>query len=90
MNTFKKLLSALCFVAVFCAPGAAYADNIVDALNLAPFVPMILDALMMVATGGYEFFVGNGIIYGLIVLFLVITITIGLLKMFAPKEVLSL
>ncbi|MBR2412432.1 MAG: hypothetical protein IKB10_02085 [Alphaproteobacteria bacterium] len=89
MNTFKKLLSALCFVAVFCAPGAAYADNIVDALNLAPFVPMILDALMMVATGGYEFFVGNGIIYGLIVLFLVITITIGLLKMFAPKEVLS-
>ncbi len=88
MNILKKILSALCFVAVFCAPGAAHAD-IVDALNLAPFVPMILDALMMVATGGYEFFVGNGIIQGLVILFFVITIVIGLLKMFAPKEVLA-
>ena len=60
MGLIKKLCSLMLFVAVLCAPATAFAGNIVDNLNLAPFVPMVLDSLMMVATGGYEFFVGDG------------------------------
>ena len=40
-------------------PDVAFA-NIVDNLNLAPFVPVVLNSLMMIATRGYDFFVGNG------------------------------
>ena len=87
----KKLLWMLGFAGVMFAPVAAHAENIVDALNLAPFVPMVLDAFMMVATGGYEFFVGDGsghigIIYVLVWGFLAITIGIGLAKMYIPKK----
>lgn len=73
-------------------PGAAHADwGIVDSLNLAPFIPMILDALMTVATGGYEFFVGNGdgIIYILIWGFLGVSMGLYLIKMYFPKTWLS-
>ncbi|MBQ8729375.1 MAG: hypothetical protein IJY77_03685, partial [Alphaproteobacteria bacterium] len=70
----KKILCTLIFAAVFCSPVSAYADNsIIDALNLAPFVPLVLDALMTVATGGYEYFVGHdghGIIYVFLWIFL--------------------
>lgn len=55
--------AAMCVIgAILFAPaGALAADaSLVDALNLAPFIPLVLDALMAVATGGYEFFVGNG------------------------------
>ncbi len=76
-------------VAMFCAPSDAHA-NIIDALNLAPFVPMVLDAFMMVATGTYEFFVGTldkpGIIYTMIWVFLGFTMTVGLVKMYIPKK----
>ena len=50
-------------------PDVAFA-NIVDNLNLAPFVPVVLNSLMMIATRGYDFFVGNGdgIIYFLVFL----------------------
>ena len=54
---FYVLRRAMPFMALafFClSPMSAYADsNIIDALNLAPFIPNILDALMTVATGGY-------------------------------------
>lgn len=65
--------------------------TLVDALDLSPFVPLILDALMMVATGTYEFFVGNGdgIIYTFIWLFLGITMGMYLVKMYIPKKVLG-
>ena len=78
MYLLKKILCTLIFAAVFCTPVSAYADNsILDALNLAPFVPLVLDALMTVATGGYEYFVGqdgHGIIYVFIWIFLGTTI----------------
>lgn len=54
--------AAMCVIgAILFAPaGALAADaSLVDALNLAPFIPLVLDALMAVATGGYEFFVGT-------------------------------
>ena len=92
---FYVLRRAMPFMALafFClSPMSAYADsNIIDALNLAPFIPNILDALMTVATGGYEFFVGkgNGIIYILIWGFLAISLSLYLIKMYFPKTWVS-
>jgi hypothetical protein len=74
-------------------PAAAHADwAVVDALNLAPFVPMVLDALMAVATGGYDFFVGRGtgIIYVLIWGWLGVSMGLYLRQMWFPKTWLSL
>lgn len=88
----KLLLKLLCFGAFLIAPCVAHA-NVVDALNLAPFVPMVLDALMMTATGIYEYFVGDGSHIGFIQIlvwtFLGATLTIGLVKMYFPKNILS-
>lgn len=89
MYSFKRVFFALLSAMALFAPVPAHAD-IVDALNLSPFVPMVLDALMMVATGTYEFFVGTsdnpGIIQGLIWLFLGFTLTLSLAKMYIPKK----
>ena len=65
--------------------------GIVDSFNLAPFVPLVLDAFMMVATGGYEFFVGNGdgIIYILIWGFLGISLALYLVKLYFPAKWVS-
>ncbi len=85
----RKLLSLFLGVFFCLAPVAAHAEwGIVDSLNLAPFVPLVLDALMTVATGCYEFFVGNGdgIIYVLIWGFLGVSIALGLVKMYFPKS----
>lgn len=65
--------------------------KIVDALDISPLIPDILDALMMVATGGYEFFVNNGkgIIYLLVWGILAITIGLYAVKLFLPKQWLN-
>ena len=73
-------------------PLPALADgNIVDQLNLAPFVPLVLDAMMAIASGGYEFFVGHGdgIIYLLVWGFLAITIVLYLVKLYLHKNWIS-
>lgn len=74
-------------------PGTSFAaaTDLIDGLNLSPFVPMILDAFMAVATGGYDFFVGNGtgIIYVLVWAFLILSISLYLLKMYFPSDWLS-
>ncbi|MDW3024331.1 MAG: hypothetical protein R8N50_01435 [Alphaproteobacteria bacterium] len=89
MSYLKPVFCALMFMLVCFTPGAAHA-NIVDALNLSPFVPMVLDALMMVATGTYDFFVGaegrEGIIHILIWVFLGFTLAISLAKMYIPQK----
>lgn len=75
-------------IVLFMTPIDALANwKIVDALDLSPFVPMVLDALMAVATGGYNFFVGNGngIIYLLIWGFLALSLALYMVKMFFPK-----
>lgn len=71
-------------------PDVVYA-NIVDNLNLAPFVPVVLNSFMMIATRGYDFFVGNGdgIIYLLVWGFLGLTILLYVFKMYFPKNWLS-
>ncbi|MEE1111502.1 MAG: hypothetical protein UIH99_04780 [Alphaproteobacteria bacterium] len=88
MNLLKKLFHRLIISAMFIAPSVASAADIIDALDLSPFVPLVLDALMMVATGMYEYFVGNGngIIYIFVWSFLGISIALYLLKLYIPKS----
>lgn len=86
----KILFFALCSL-LFTVPAHA-SWGIVDSLNLAPFVPIVLDALMSVATGGYEFFVGHGdgIIYVFIWGILGVSIGLYFIKMYFPKNWLEL
>ena len=89
MYLIKKLFFSTVLLAFFCVPAPASA-SVIDALNLSPFVPLVLDALMMIATVTYEFFVGTlekpGIIYMLVWLFLGFTLAISLAKMYIPKK----
>ena len=89
-----RIIPVIVCVAVFCTSSSAYAADysLVDSLNLAPFIPIILDALMAIATGGYEFFVGNGdgIIYILVWGFLAISLAGYLLKLYFPKTFSSM
>lgn len=89
MSFLRKILPTLFLAAMFVMPVPALADwGIVDQLNLAPFVPLVLDAMMTIASAGYEFFVGNGngIIYLLVWGFLAITIVLYLVKLYIPKN----
>ncbi|MCL1786137.1 MAG: hypothetical protein FWG39_03240 [Alphaproteobacteria bacterium] len=65
--------------------------GMVDALSLAPFVPLVLEAMMIVAMSGYKFFVGDGtgIIYILVWGWLAITICLYLVRLFLPAEWLA-
>lgn len=92
MYFFKKILCTGLIFAMFLSPSGVRAEDLVDALTLVPFVPLMIDALMTVATGVYEYFVngGHGIIYGLIWLFVGITIVLYLVKMYLPKSWVSL
>ena len=88
-NMIRRILLPLLAVAVICMPNSAFARwEIVDNLNLAPFVPRVLDAFMMVARGGYEYFVGHGdgIIYILIWGFLGVSVFMYAFKMHFPKR----
>ena len=99
MFLFKKFFGACMirlvrFIAIglgVVLPSVAFAGDgwsIVDKLDLSPFVPYILDAFLTVASGVYEYFVGNGdgIIYLLIWGFLAISIFIYLAAMYLPAK----
>lgn len=89
MKFLSKILRFLIASAMFVLPFPALADGtLLDNFNLAPFVPIVLDAMMTIASGGYEFFVGNGdgIIYLLVWGFLAITIVLYLVKLYIPKN----
>ena len=81
---FRIVFGALFFV-FLCTP--AHAD-ILDAFNLSPFVPLVLEIMMNVATSLYNFFVGNGngIIYILIYFFVGFYICLYLVKMHFPTD----
>ena len=89
-NIFQYFARFVIVMVIACSPGIACAANwaIVDKLNLAPFVPRVLDAFMTVARGTYEYFVGNGdgIIYILIWTFLAISIFLYAALMWFPKK----
>lgn len=83
----KKIF--LCSLMFIMCSVSAYADwGLVDSLNVAPFVPMVLDSLMSVAMSTYEFFVGggSGIIYVMVWCFMAIFVAMYLLKMYFPKN----
>lgn len=87
-HLMRRAMPLMLVAALFIAPAPAHAQwAIVDSLNLAPFVPLVLDALMAIATGGYDFFVGggDGIIYILVWGFLAVSLSLYLLKMYFPK-----
>ena len=89
-HVFRRLFVPMVCIAVMSVPHTVYAANwaIVDKLNLAPFVPHVLDAFMTVARGTYEYFVGNGngIIYILIWTFLAFSILLYAALMWFPKR----
>ena len=84
----KILFGVFVLCAFFVMP--AHAD-ILDAYNLAPFVPLVLETMMNIATSLYNFFVGkgDGIIYIFIYAFLAFYICLYLVKMYFPKDWLS-
>lgn len=57
-------------------------------LNLAPFVPIVIDEFMNVASILYDFFLGNGtgILYIIIYIFVVVSIALYAFKLFIPKD----
>ena len=81
----RFVIGAFVACALFVNP--AHAD-ILDAYNLAPFVPLVLETMMNVATSLYNFFVGkgDGIIYIFIYVFLGFYISLYLVKMYFPKD----
>ncbi|MBO8407112.1 MAG: hypothetical protein IAC77_01465 [Proteobacteria bacterium] len=93
MRLLKFVFMGALAAITLCSPIVAHAaeHTIVDALNLAPIIPTILDALMAVASGGYEFFVGegDGIIYLLVWGFLAVTLVLYVVKMYFPKTWVS-
>ncbi|MCL2018007.1 MAG: hypothetical protein FWG80_04545 [Alphaproteobacteria bacterium] len=85
----KRLSIFLIIFFLLLGTGSAYADyGIVDVINLAPFVPMVLLAFMDVAMSGYKFFVGDGtgIIYLLVWGWLGMYIALTLIKMYFPSN----
>ena len=62
--------------------------GILAAFNLSGFVPLVLEAMMKIATSLYNVFVGNGtgLIYIFIYLFLGFYIALYLVKMYLPKD----
>lgn len=87
-RALRAICPMLVGLALFALPFPAHAEyGIVDALDLSPMVPMVLDAMMQIATGGYDFFVGNGtgIIYVLVWGFLAVSIALYLIKLYLPK-----
>ena len=92
-SVLTRALPVILLAGLTLVPNSAHAAQyaIVDALNLAPIIPTILDALMAIATGGYEFFVGkgDGIIYIFVWGFLAVSMSLYLLKMYFPKTWVS-
>jgi len=81
----RKILLSLLFLILPCAAHASW--NIVDALDLSPFIPIVLDAFISVAMATYEMFVGkgDGIIYLFVWSWLGWFIGSYLIKMYIPQ-----
>ena len=84
----QKLFLPAVILCLFVQP--AHAD-ILEKYNLAPFVPIVLETMMNIATSLYNFFVGKGtgLIYICIYAFVGFYIAMYLVKMHLPKDWLS-
>lgn len=88
MLGIKKAPFWLIAFLAFVLPNCAYANNFVDALDLTPFVPLVIQAMMGIAISSYKFFVGSngsGIINLIIIGFVGLSIALYLVKMYLPK-----
>ncbi len=85
----KRVFLVAVFCGLFIQP--ACADGIIDAFNLAPFVPLVLETMMNIATSLYKYFVGNGtgLIYICVYILLGFHIGLYLVKMYLPKDWLA-
>lgn len=89
LSVMRRMFLPMLIAMAFVLPGDAFARwEIIDRLDLSPFIPRVLDAFMMVARGVYEYFVGSGdgIIYILIWTFLGISVFMYAFKMYFPKR----
>lgn len=84
----KALFSFAGFAAVLFMPESAFAFSIVDKLDLTPIIPIVLESLLSVAKGSYDFFVGkgDGIIYLLIWSVMAFSVFLYLVGMYFPKR----
>ncbi|MDR1696879.1 MAG: hypothetical protein LBR41_01505 [Rickettsiales bacterium] len=85
----KKIILTLTLILTLTPAFAEW--GIVDSLSLAPFIPLVLQSMLTVASAGYDFFVGNGngIIFILIWAWLAFFIVMYLVKMFLPNGVVE-
>lgn len=93
---FNRLFSGVpgvFFALVICVffPTQAFAKTILDAFDLSPFVPLVLETMMNMATSLYKYFVGNGdgLIYLFVYGFLIFYLSMYLVKMYIPKPWLA-
>ena len=85
---FRRTPSFFGVVFLICLFSEPAHASIVDAFNLSPFVPLVLETMMNIATSLYKYFVGNGtgLIYILIYLLLGFYIGLYLVKLYLPKD----
>ena len=85
----KFLFGVFILCVIFIQP--AHAGNIIDAFNLSPFIPLVLEQMMKIANALYTFFVGHGtgLIYICIYVLLAFYVGLYLVKMYLPKDWLS-
>ena len=91
LNIFRRIpILFSVFLLCILFTQSAYA-GLEDSFNLAPFVPLVLESMMNIATSLYKYFVGNGdgLIYILIYVFLGFFLIMFLVKMYLPKDWLS-
>ena len=91
MSGLKKFIFGLFIITAMMVPECADA-SLVDSLDLAPFVPLVLKSMMGIAVASYDFFVGEngaGIINVLIFAFVGLTVVLYLVKMYIPKNWLA-
>ena len=89
-NHIPMMFGVFVFCCLLTEPAHAE-SSLLDAFNLAPFVPLVLETMMNVATSLYKYFVGNGngLIYIFIYVFLGFYLGLYAFKMFVPKDWLS-
>ena len=91
LKTRPKLAFLGCVLCIlFTQP--AHATGLIDAFNLSPFVPLVLESLMNVATTLNEILVGHngtGLLYMLLYAFVIISVVLYLVKIHLPKDWLS-
>ncbi len=70
----------------------AETSSLIDAFNLAPFVPLVLETMMNIATSLYKYFVGNGTGLVYICIYAITGFYIGLylFKMYIPESWLQI